>query len=149
MKKKKLPNNLGPYVILQDEEKLLENFIIDGSREKIWIIDYDIKIFNLLKSMKIFPKYVIYNIMEDWIKFNKEKNIIILVCKYFEGGITNFEIINNQNIDEKIAKENFQHLKEALDLDIIKTNGLLEKVKKEPYLNWEDLIINEIIKENQ
>ena len=149
MKKKKLPNNLGPYVILQDEEKLLENFIIDGSREKIWIIDYDIKIFNLLKSMKIFPKYMIYNIMEDWIKFNKEKNIIILVCKYFEGGITNFEIRNNQNINEKIAKENFQHLKEALDLDIIKTNGLLEKVKKEPYLNWEDLIINEIIKENQ
>lgn len=149
MKKKKLPNNLRSYVILQDEEKLLENFIIDGSRGKIWIIDYDIKIFNLLKSMKIFPKYMIYNIMEDWIKFNKEKNIIILVCKYFEGSITNFEIINNQNINEKIAKENFQHLKEALSLDIIKTNGLLEKVKKKPYLNWEDLIINEIIKENQ
>lgn len=149
MKKKKLPNNLGPYVILQDEKKLLENFIIDGSRGKIWIIDYDIKIFNLLKSMKIFPKYMIYNIMEDWIKFNKKKNIIILVCKYFEGDITNFEIINNQNINEIIAKENFQHLKEALDLGIIKTNGLLEKVKKEPYLNWEDLIINEIIKENQ
>ena len=149
MKKKKLPNNLGPYVILQDEEKLLENFIIDGSRGKIWIIDYDIKIFNLLKSMKIFPKDMVYNIMEDWTKFYKEKNIIILVCKYFEGGITHFEIINNQNINEKIAKENFQHLKEALNLDIIKTNGLLEKVKKEPYLNWEDLIINEIIKENQ
>jgi len=149
MKKKKLPNNLGPYLIYQDKIKLLENFIIDGSREKIWIIDYDIKIFNLLKSIEIFPKYMIYNIMENWIKFNKEKNIIILVCKYFKGGITNFEIINNQNIDEKIAKDNFQYLKEALDLDIIKTNGLLEKVKKEPYLNWEDLIINEIIKENQ
>lgn len=148
----KLPINLGPFVTYQDEEIILDKFIVDEYRENLWIVDNAKEIFiTVSKMINFFPRDFIYSVFWDTFD-NKEKDVALKInyknLKKKQNGKRNdkviYQIIKPIETEYASLKSNFLHNKEALDLGMVKDPINKMKILDQPYLDHTSLILEEI-----